>query len=275
MPDEYVRTETVLDKILEHKVGELAARKASAPQRELEAAVADASPPRDFCAALREAALERATVALIAEVKRASPSRGVLIDPFAPVQIGMAYAEHGAAAISVLTDEHFFQGHLDHLAAVRRAVNVPVLRKDFVIDPYQVYEGRAAGADAILLIAAALRDSQLAALYTLITQLGMTALVEVHNAAELARVAPLQPALIGINNRDLRTFDVDLATTLDLAAEVPPGALLVAESGIFNGTDVRRMGAAGAHAVLVGEALVRSGNIAAAVHELSRQPRPA
>jgi indole-3-glycerol phosphate synthase len=267
MGDEFVRTQTVLDKILAHKVDEIAACKRRQPLAAVETAAGEASPPRDMLAALR-----RDTVALIAEVKHASPSRGVLIDPFDPVALAAIYASH-AAAISVLTDERFFMGHLDHLAAVRQAVPVPVLRKEFVIDPYQVYEARAAGADAVLLIVAALTDDQLVALHALIVELGMAALVEVHNAAELDRALRLELALVGINNRDLKTFEVRLDTTAQLARQVPPDVVLVAESGIFTGADVRQMGRVGARAILVGEALVKADDIAAAVRELSRQPR--
>ncbi len=268
MPDPFVRTRTVLDKILDHKVAEIAARKASVSAADVQARAAEASAPRDMRAAVR-----RATVALIAEVKHASPSKGVLIEDFDPVALGTAYAEHGAAAISVLTDEQFFQGHLDFLTAVRDAVEIPVLRKDFVIDPYQVYEGRAAGADAILLIVAALDDAPLADLYALITDLGMTALVEVHNEAELERALRIEPVLLGVNNRNLKTFEVDLATTTRLAKLLPESTTLVAESGVFTAEDVRLMGAVGARAVLVGESLVKSGDIAAKVRELSAQPR--
>jgi len=268
MARDFVRTHTILDTILEHKVAEIAARKASVSAEVLKTRAAQAAPPREMLAAVR-----RDTVALIAEVKHASPSRGVLIADFDPVALGTAYAVHGAAAISVLTDERFFQGHLDHLAAVRAAVSVPVLRKDFVIDPYQVYEGRAAGADAMLLIVAALDDAQLADLHGLIMRLGMTALVEIHNEAELERALRLPVTLLGINNRDLKTFAVDINTTRRLAAQVPRDLALVAESGIFTGADVRAMGAAGACAVLVGEALVTSGDVAGRVRELSSQPR--
>lgn len=263
----FIRTRTVLDKILDHKVEELAARKASVSAEALKSRASNAPPPRDMLAAVR-----RDTVALIAEVKHASPSKGVLIENFDPVTLGLTYAANGAAAISVLTDAHFFQGHLDYLIAVRNAVDVPVLRKDFVIDPYQVYEGRAAGADAILLIVAALGDAQLADLYALITDLGMAALVEVHNESELERALSIKPALLGVNNRDLRTFDVDLNTTARLATHIPESVTLIAESGIFSAEDVRRMGQVGARAVLVGESLVKSGDIAAKVRELSAQP---
>ncbi|MBN2303422.1 MAG: indole-3-glycerol phosphate synthase TrpC [Anaerolineae bacterium] len=270
MGSHYVRTDTVLDQILAHKVEEIAARKVRASAASVIAAAREAFPPRDMRAAVR-----RDTVALIAEVKRASPSKGLLVENFDPVALGTIYAQHGAAAISVLTDEQFFLGHLDYLTAVRAAVDVPVLRKDFVIDPYQVYEARAAGADAVLLIVAALENAQLADLHALITGLGMTALVEVHDADELDRALRIDPPLIGINNRDLRTFDVDLDTTARLMRQVPNSVTLVAESGIFTASDVRQMGAVGAHAILVGESLVKADDIAALVRELSTQPRQA
>jgi indole-3-glycerol phosphate synthase len=268
MANEFVRTQTVLDKILAHKVEEIAARKARASAATVIAAAREASPPRDMRAAVR-----RETVALIAEIKRASPSRGVLLADFDPLALATAYAANGAAALSVLTDEHFFGGDLTHLTTARAAVSVPVLRKDFVLDPYQVYEARATGADAVLLIVAALDNARLADLHALIIELNMAALVEVHDEAELERALALGAPLIGVNNRDLRTFTVDLATTERLARLVPPDVTLVAESGIFSGADVRRMGAAGAHAVLVGEALVTAPDIAARVRELSSQPR--
>lgn len=263
----FIRTQTVLDKILDHKVEEIAARKVSVSVETLKSQASEASAPRDMQAAVR-----RATVALIAEVKHASPSKGVLIADFEPVSLGMIYAQNGAAAISVLTDERFFQGHLLYLTAVKNAVDVPVLRKDFVIDPYQVYEGHAAGADAILLIVAALDDAQLADLYALITDLGMTALVEVHNEAELERALKINPVLLGVNNRDLKTFNVDLNTTARLAAQMPDSVTLVAESGIFTAEDVQRMAQVGARAVLVGESLVKSGSVAAQVRALSSVP---
>lgn len=268
MAGKFVRTQTVLDRILEHKVAEIAESKARVTLAAMQARASDATPPRDMLAALR-----RETVALIAEVKHASPSRGVLIDSFDPVALGTLYAQHGAAAISVLTDAQFFQGDLAHLSAVRGATDIPVLRKDFVIDPYQVYEARAAGADAVLLIVAALDDVQLAGLHELITALGMAALVEVHNAGELARALAIDPPLIGINNRDLHTFTVSLETTAQLAPLVPADTLLVAESGIFTGADVAQMGRAGAHALLVGEALVTAPDPAARVRELAGQRR--
>ncbi len=267
MSRRYVTTDTVLDRILARTEDDLSRRMRQRPLSAVIAGARAADPPRDMLAALR-----RPHVALIAEVKHASPSRGVLVEPFEPVTLGRIYAANGAAAISVLTDEPFFQGHLDYLSAVRRVVPVPVLRKDFIIDPYQVYEGRMAGADAILLIVAALEDGQLAELHAAITGLGMAALVEVHNEAELERALRLEPPLLGINNRDLKTFETRLETTARLAALVPPGVTLVAESGIFSGEDARRMGQMGARAILVGEALVTAGDIAARVRELSSQP---
>lgn len=268
MPEPYLRTGTILDTILAHKAEEVSARRASVPLERFENAARLVSPARDF-----RAALHRPTVALIAEVKHASPSKGVLIDPFDPVALGAVYAQNGAAAISVLTDERFFQGHLDHLSAVCRAVDVPVLRKEFVIDPYQVYEGRAAGADALLLIVAALDDARLEDLHALIEALGMAALVEVHNEAELERALRVDPRLIGVNNRDLATFTVDLATTERLVRLIPPGVTLVAESGLHTPGDVARMGAAGADAVLIGASLVTAARRGRLVKTLSRQPK--
>ncbi len=269
----YRQTDTILDQILANTAEEVAARKRAVPLAGLIEAAATARPARGMIAALRpRRGLFRKggdRVALIAEVKHASPSRGVLIEPFHPARLARTFVRNGAAAISVLTDERFFGGHLDDLRAVRAAVSVPVLRKDFVIDPYQVYEARVAGADAVLLIVAALADGPLASLHALITALGMAALVEVHNEVELERALALEPRLLGINNRDLKTFQVSLETTARLAALVPDGVTLVAESGIFTAEDVQMMGEMGAHAVLVGEALVRADDIAAQVRALS------
>lgn len=266
----FVRTDTILDQILENTTRELKACKVQTPLSQVIEASNVAPPPRDVLAALR-----RDTVTLIAEVKRASPSKGILTDSFDPAALGRTYAQNGASAISVLTDYRFFQGHLDHLTTVRDAVTVPVLCKDFVVDPYQVYEGRAAGADAILLIVAALSDAQLEELHSLIAELGMTALVEVHDEFELGRALRVEPTLLGVNNRDLKTFDVDLATTARLISLVPGDVTFVAESGIKRAADVRRMGALGAHAVLVGEALVKADDVAARVRAFSSQARGA
>jgi indole-3-glycerol phosphate synthase len=267
---DFVETGTILDNILANTVQEVAERQKARPLAQVREAARSAPPARDFANALR-----RETVALIAEVKHASPSKGVLIEDFDPLRLGTTYAEHGAAAISVLTDARFFQGHLDDLTRVRGAVDIPILRKDFIVDPYQIYEARAAGADAILLIAAALGDAQLADLHALAHEVGLAALVEVHNEAELARAAAIGAPLLGVNNRDLKTFTVDLGTTARLASLAPEGATLVAESGVRDAADVRRMGALGAHAVLVGEALVKSGDLARAVRAFSSQPREA
>lgn len=261
----FVTTDTILDKILARKVEEVAARKNDFAR--VRDAALHSDRPRNFAGALR-----RDTVALIAEVKKASPSKGVLIADFDPVDIGQTYAANGAAAISVLTDEPFFQGRLDDLKHVREVVAPPVLRKDFIIDPFQVYEGRAAGADAILLIVATLDDAQLVDLHSLIRELGMAALVEVHDEAEVERALKIGAKLIGVNNRDLKTFQVDTRTTARLARLVPDGVTLVAESGIQTAADVRRMGESGAHAVLVGEALVKAADIGQQVRDLSSQP---
>ena len=267
----FVATDTVLDRILDRKVEELAARRARVPEAEMRARAENApDAPRDMLAAL-----QGDTVSLIAEVKRASPSKGTLTRDFAPVFTAAAYAHNGAAAISVLTDEDFFQGSLAYLTAIRRAVAVPILRKDFVIDPYQVYEGRAASADAILLIVAALSDGQLADLYALTAELGMTALVEVHQEWEMERALRLGAELIGINNRDLKTFHVDLATTGRLAGMAAGKATLVAESGIHSAADARAMGRLGASAILVGESLMKAADLVALTRELSSQPRGA
>jgi indole-3-glycerol phosphate synthase len=268
----FVKTDTVLDKILAYKVEAVDdAKRRRSPATIIDAAL-QAPPTRDFVAVLR-----RDTVALIAEVKKASPSKGVLIENFDPVAIGTTYAENGAAAISVLTDERFFIGHLDYLVAIRRAVSIPVLRKEFIIDPYQVFEARAAGADAVLLIVAALEDSQLAELHSVILEQDMAAVVEVHNEAEVERALMLPLVMgasaIGVNNRDLKTFHENLETTARLARLIPPEMTLVAESAIRSPDDVRRMGEFGAHAVLVGESLVKADNIADKVREFSSQPR--
>ncbi len=265
----FIKTDTILDRILARTLEDLSGRRRVLPLEAVRDAALAAPPPRDFSAALRRADV----VALIAEVKRASPSKGVLITDFDPAALGRLYAAHGAAAISVLTDEPFFQGHLDHLRAVRSAVDVPVLRKDFILDVYQVYEARAAGADAILLIAAALDDVQLRDLHDLAHELGLAALVEVHQEAEVERALRAGAAIIGVNNRDLKTFREDLQTTARLARFIPAAVTLVAESAIRSPADVERMGSCGAHAVLVGEGLVKSADMAAAVRAFSQQPR--
>ena len=196
--------------------------------------------------------------AVIAEVKKASPSKGVLRENFDPEQIARSYAAHGAACLSVLTDEQFFKGSPDYLKQARAASGLPVLRKDFMVDPYQIYEAREMGADCILLIVAALDDRRLSEFEQIAQSLGMAVLVEVHDAAELQRALPLQTPLLGINNRNLRTFETRLETTLDLLPQIPHDKLVVTESGILTRDDVQRMRGAGVHAFLVGEAFMRA-----------------
>ncbi|HVO42077.1 MAG TPA: indole-3-glycerol phosphate synthase TrpC [Aggregatilineales bacterium] len=251
-------TGTILDQIVARKLDEIAALPTAIP-------VDRAAPePRDFAGALR-----RDRVALIAEIKHASPSKGVLIDPFDPVALGRTYSEAGAAAISILTDRDFFQGSLDDLRAVRAAVPTPILRKDFTIDARQIAEARTAGADAILLIVAILDDAKLRDLAQVAKDHGLAALVEVHTEAEMERALKLTPPLIGINNRDLHTFKVDLAATRRLAAMVPHDVTLVAESGIFTRADVEAVAGAGARAILVGESIVSSPDIGVQIRALS------
>jgi len=258
---------TILDDIFAYKRTELVKRKQARPLTDVQAEAARAAPPRDFVAALRESS---SRPALIAEVKRASPSRGLLVEDFDPLRLARTYQQNGAAAISVLTDEHFFQGHLDDLRAIREEVDLPLLRKDFVFDPYQVYEARTAGADAVLLIVAMLSDEELHTLHRLARELGMMALIEVHDEAELRRALALRPRLIGVNNRDLGTFAVDLATTERLRPFVPPDVTLVAESGIHTAADIDRLVRIGADAMLVGESLVVAEDTGAKVRQLVR-----
>jgi indole-3-glycerol phosphate synthase len=256
---------TILDKIVATKHREIAAARRDCPETALRAALATAPPPRDFAAALSR----RGPIRLIAEVKKASPSAGQIRADFDPPAIARTYQQHGAACVSVLTDATYFQGSLDDLRAVRAAVDLPVLRKDFILDVYQLYEARAAGADAVLLIAECLDDHQLHELIRTTIELKMTPLVEIYQRENLQRVLDAQVQLIGVNNRDLRTFEVDLDHTLQMRAKLPAaGHLLVSESGIRNAADVRRLEAAGVDAILVGETLMRSPDIGAAVDRL-------
>jgi indole-3-glycerol phosphate synthase len=257
----------VLERILAHKRDEVTAAKRARPLEAVQAAAADAPPPRDFAAALRQAHA-RDGIALIAEIKRRSPSAGEIRASFHPTRIARTYEAHGAAALSVLTDERFFGGSLDVLRRVRRAVSVPVLRKDFLMDPYQVCEARAAGADAVLLITEMLPPKPLAEMVHLARELGMACLVEAHCAGALKKALQAGAEIVGINNRDLHTFRTDLATTRRLARLVPPGTLLVSESAIQARADVERVAAWGAHAVLVGEALLRAPRIGRALDGL-------
>ena len=254
---------TILDRILEVKRSEILAAKKHLSQAQLEDLVRAASTPRDFIGALRAK-----KPAVIAEIKRASPSRGVLRASFDPAAIARSYEKGGAACLSVLTDEQFFQGSAEHLGAAREACSLPVLRKDFVIDPYQVYEARAMGADCILLIAACLSGAQMAELEALAQGLGMAVLVEVHDAGELELALRLNTPLIGVNNRNLKTFETRLETTLELLPRVPRGRIVVAESGILARPDVARLRCAGIDAFLVGEAFMRAPDPGQALAEL-------
>jgi indole-3-glycerol phosphate synthase len=222
---------------------------------------------RDFEGALRRK-VAAGQPAVIAEIKKASPSKGVLREDFMAADIAQSYAEHGAACLSVLTDRQFFQGQPDYLKQARASCGLPVLRKDFLIDPYQVYESRVMGADGILLIAACLDDAQMAEFEAIAHSLDMAVLVEVHDGAELDRALRLKTPLVGINNRNLRTFEVSLDTTLDLMSRLPADRLLVTESGILGAADVRRMREAGVHAFLVGEAFMRAPDPGQALTEL-------
>ena len=251
------RCPDILKRIIRHKAREVSARAKRTPLRVLgERAEAQAA-PRGFAAAL-QSRIAAGEPAVIAELKRASPSKGVLREDFDPGTIAREYAASGAAALSVLTDEAFFQGADHHLVEARSASGVPVLRKDFVVDAYQVYEARALGADCILLIVAALGDAQLNELAGLAVHLGMDVLVEVHDAVELERSAHLQSLLLGINNRNLHTFETTLDTTLSLLDRIPAGHTVITESGIHTRADVARMRAAGVHGFLVGEAFMRA-----------------
>ena len=254
---------TILDKIVSKKREEVAHLLPQAGR--IHEAVARRRDYRDFTAALRGRAGE---MTLITEVKKASPSAGVIQPNFDPVRIAQEYAAAGAATLSVLTDEKFFQGKLDYLRQIREVVSLPLLRKDFVIDELQVYESAGGGADAVLLIVAILDDAQLKNYRALAEHLQMVALVEVHNEEELARALNAGAALIGINNRDLKTFKVDLANTERIAALAPKDRVIVAESGIHTRADVERVAAAGVNAILVGESLMKSGNIGAKIREL-------
>ncbi len=255
---------TVLDEIVATKRKEIADARRQLSEDALREQMADAPAPRDFFAAL----VADEAVSLIAEVKKASPSAGLIRADFDPVAIAGAYEAHGASCISVLTDESYFQGHLDYLRDVRRTVNVPVLRKDFILETYQLLEARAAGADAVLLIAECLDDCHLRKLFNETVELGMTPLVELYEPENLPRVIEAGATLIGINNRNLLTFEVDLDHVLRLREQIPDSYALVAESGIRTPADVERLHAAGVDAMLVGESLMREPDIGAAVDVL-------
>ena len=259
---------TILDRIIAAKRQEIEQARAASSAAELERRAAAAPPPRDF-----RAALERGPdVQVIAEVKKASPSAGVMKADFDPAAVARLYERHGAACVSVLTDGPFFQGSLADLESVRAAVDLPILRKDFILDRLQLLEARAAGADAVLLIAEVLDDAALARLLREAAELGLQALVELYDRDNLPRVLAAGARLVGVNNRDLRTFETRLEHTLELAAKMPAGVCLVSESGVRTRADVERLQAAGVRAVLVGETLMRAADVGAKLRELRGVP---
>jgi len=247
----------ILDRILARKTEEIAANRLAVPIDRIRQQLATASTPRGFINSLQEKQAS-GLAAVIAEIKKASPSKGVIREDFDPAQIARSYAKGGAACISVLTDRDFFQGHDDYLLAARDACSLPVLRKEFIIDSYQVFEARVLGADCILLIVAALDDDALTKLYALSGELGMDTLVEVHDQSELERAMRLDLDMIGINNRNLHTFETQLSTTLDLLDQIPGDCLVVTESGIHSSEDVKLMRDHGVNSFLVGEAFMRA-----------------
>ena len=247
----------ILNRILRRKIEEIEIARQQVPLEQLRALLRLVSAPRGFIRSLRDKQSSGLS-AVIAEIKKASPSKGVIREDFDPVQIAESYAKGGASCLSILTDRDFFQGHDDHLVAARNACKLPVIRKEFIIDPYQVYEARALGADCILLIVAALEDSILKELYCLSSDLGMDALVEVHDQHELERAMRLNLDMLGINNRNLHTFETSLSTTLDLLDQLPDTCLVVTESGIHSSEDVQLMRDHGVNSFLVGEAFMRA-----------------
>lgn len=253
----------ILDEIVAHKKKDLEERKATLPLAELEKRMPPLSERRSFSRSLKKDGL-----AIIGEIKKASPSRGVIVPDFDPVDLALEYEEAGVVAISVLTEERYFQGSLGDLLMVRRATSKPLLRKDFLFDEYQLYEARAYGADAILLIVAILEERKMISLLEKAQVLGLDALVEVHSRGEVERALSCGATIIGINNRDLKTFQVDLKTTAELSQFVPQDKILVSESGINNAEDVRFVREYGVKAILVGESLLRSGDIKGKVKEL-------
>lgn len=266
----------ILEKIVAVKHEEIAAGLQQVPLAAMRQAAESNTPPLDFIAAIRKKIAAK-QAAVIAEIKKASPSKGVIREHFAPAEIAQSYAtgnglpaqQHiNAACISVLTDQQFFQGSIEHLKQVRSACNLPILRKDFMVDAYQIYEARAIGADCILLIAACLSDAKMAELEALAHSLNMAVLVEVHDANELERALQLNTPLIGINNRDLRTFEVRLETTLQLCKEIPAEKIAVTESGIATADDVQRIRQAGVHTFLIGETFMRHEQPGVALGEL-------
>lgn len=257
----------ILQQILATKRQEIAQRRALVSKEQLMDNVTDGHMPLGFVSALQLRARQQRP-GVIAEIKKASPSKGVIRADFNPTAIATSYAAANATCLSVLTDEQYFQGHDDYLRDVRKAVRLPLLRKDFTIDAYQVYEARAMGADCVLLIVSALDPEELRTLYALAYSLGLDVLIEVHDAAELATALTLEPALIGINNRNLKTFSTDLKNTLDLLGDIPEDVVVVTESGISTAADVQRMQQHNVHCFLVGEAFMRADNPGQALSEL-------
>jgi indole-3-glycerol phosphate synthase len=255
---------TILDEIVAHKHREVADARARVPESALRRRLADAPRVKNFGGAIARPG----GVQVIAEVKKASPSAGIIRPDFDPAEVARIYQRHHAVCVSVLTDSRYFQGDLSHLVAVREAVALPILRKDFVVDPYQLIEARVAGADCVLLIAEALPGGSLAELHAAAVELGLHVLVELHDAAELERVLECGAKLVGINNRDLRTFTTRLEHTLELAPRVPADRVVISESGVKTRDDVLRVGEVGVRAVLVGESLMRSPDIGAALDAL-------
>lgn len=255
---------SVLEEICKRKAEHVAAKRTENPQVLLESLIAKAEKPRGFIKALKN----HKAPAIIAEIKKASPSQGVIREDFDPATIAKIYELNGAACISVLTDEPYFHGHDDYLAEVKKASTLPVLRKDFMIDPYQIYESRALGADCILLIMAALSDEQASEMHDMALDLGMDVLVEAHDEPELLRALQFNPAMIGINNRNLKTLHVDIQTSHQLGALIPAGTLKVAESGISDAATIQKLQADGFDAFLIGESLIRQQDIGAALQKL-------
>ena len=257
----------VLNNICAEKRAHIARRKAEVPLAKLAILAGDQSPPRGFARTL-ERSVKATGVGLIAEIKRASPSKGLIREDFSPAKLARAYEAGGAACLSVLTDAPYFQGQDSHLSEARSEVNLPVLRKDFMIDPYQIVEARALGADCLLLIMAALDDEEARELEAAALDLGMDVLIEAHNAVELDRALTLRSRLIGINNRDLTTLAVDLGTTEALAPRLPDDYMVVSESGLYTGDDLARMSRVGVRCFLIGESLMRQDDVAAATRAL-------
>lgn len=255
---------TVLDKICADKAIHVAAQKESVSFKDIKTRALDAGPTRGFINALNNAE----DIALIAEVKKASPSKGVIREDFNPVEIAQTYEAGGAICLSVLTDEPYFQGRDDYFTAIRNAITLPMLRKDFMIDPYQIYESRILGADCILIIMACLSDNQATELYNLSIELGMDVLVETHDEEEIERAKKLNPAMVGVNNRNLKTLEVSHETGLAMAKNLPDDVLRIAESGIYNHEDIQKFKKAGYAGFLIGESLMREANVALALKNI-------